>query len=106
LDLRAASSHTLVTCLALQASQILRGLDKVAWGHPRSPGLWIRSSGPLAGQQDFLIGRAHLAGTSRTLVGGDTREPMSLKVPPQRKTTETKLHNRNLETTSVQQGAV
>jgi hypothetical protein len=49
-DLLAVPSRDLVACLALQVLQILRNPDKVFWSLPRSSGLWIRSSGPLAGR--------------------------------------------------------
>jgi hypothetical protein len=39
--------------LAPQARRILRDLDKVFRSLPRSSGLWIRSSGPLAGRRGF-----------------------------------------------------
>jgi hypothetical protein len=36
--------------LAPQAWQVVRDLDKVVQGLPRSPGSWIRSPDPLAGR--------------------------------------------------------
>jgi hypothetical protein len=50
-DLLAASSRVLGESLAPQARRILWDLEKVFWSLPRSPGLWIRSSGPLAGRR-------------------------------------------------------
>jgi hypothetical protein len=39
--------------LVLQARQVFWSLDKVIQGLPRSPGLWIRSLGPLVGRRGF-----------------------------------------------------
>jgi hypothetical protein len=39
--------------LVPQARQVFCDLDKVVQGLPGSPGLWIRSQGPLAGRQGF-----------------------------------------------------
>jgi hypothetical protein len=52
-DLPTAPSRDLAACFAPQARRILRDLDKVFWSFPRSPGLWIRSSGPLVGRRGF-----------------------------------------------------
>jgi hypothetical protein len=51
--LPAVSYRDLGESLAPQALWVLRGLDKVARGLPRLPGLWIRSPGPLAGWWGF-----------------------------------------------------
>jgi hypothetical protein len=48
-----APGRDLVACLVFQVQQILRDPDKVFQSLPRSPGLWIRSSGPLAGRRGF-----------------------------------------------------
>jgi hypothetical protein len=45
-------SHDLVARLVLQARRIFRDLDKVFWSLPRSPRLWIMSSGPLCKESD------------------------------------------------------
>jgi hypothetical protein len=52
-DLLAALRHDLGEKLAPQARRVFRSLDEVARGLPRSPGLLIRSSGPLAGRRGF-----------------------------------------------------
>jgi hypothetical protein len=53
LNLLGAPSQVPMTCFALQASQILRDLDKVARSLSRSPDLWIRSLVRLAGRWVF-----------------------------------------------------
>jgi hypothetical protein len=52
-DLLAASRRNLEERLAPQARQVFRNLDQVTQGLPRSPGLWIRSLGPLEGRRGF-----------------------------------------------------
>jgi hypothetical protein len=52
-DLLAVPHHDLGEKLAPQAWWIFRDLDEVAQGLPRSPGLWIRSPGPLVGRWGF-----------------------------------------------------
>jgi hypothetical protein len=52
-ELLAAPCRDLGEKLALQARQVFRDLDKVARDLPRSPGLWIRSLGPLADRWGF-----------------------------------------------------
>jgi hypothetical protein len=52
-NLLAAPRRDLRERLAPQARQVFRSLDEVARGLPRSPGLWIRSPGPLVGRQGF-----------------------------------------------------
>jgi hypothetical protein len=52
-DLLVASRRDLGEKLVPQAWQVFGSLDEVARGIPKSPGLWIRSLGPLAGWRGF-----------------------------------------------------
>jgi hypothetical protein len=52
-DLLAAPHSDLGEKLAPQARQVFRSLDEVVRSLPRSPGLWIRFLGPLAGRLGF-----------------------------------------------------
>jgi hypothetical protein len=53
MDLLAAPPPRSREKLAPQAWQVFCNLDQVIRGLPRSPGLWIRSLGPLAGRWGF-----------------------------------------------------
>jgi hypothetical protein len=54
-DLLAAPHRDLGEKLAPQALRVFRSLDEVVRGLPRSPGLWIRSPGPLVGRWGFWL---------------------------------------------------
>jgi hypothetical protein len=60
--------------LAPQAQQVYRNLDQVVQGRL----IVDKVYGPTCSSAGLLAGRAHLIGTSGTLVGGDPWVPMSL----------------------------